>query len=571
MSEPNPGALLPGRLFQGRYQVVRCLNAGGMGAVYEVVHLETQRRRALKVMLPSLVDDPELRGRFKLEATVAAHIDSEHIVETFDAGVDDATGAPFLVMELLKGEDLYDLLKRRRRLPSGEVVTLLYQAALALQKTHAAGIVHRDLKPENLFVTYRDDGSPRLKLLDFGIAKVMARSSKARQTRTVGTPLFMSPEQVRGDGDIGPAADVLALGHIAYVLLVGEPYWEEEASRNDSVYPILVRVMQGLVEPATRRALRRLGVTLPRAFDPWLVRATALRPADRFPGAIETVTALAAALGVAVPRRSLASVTEGAAPAALPDVGMEPTLEARLAPSSDPTRVQKRPAEASPAPSSDPTRVQERPLPVAPTRVSPGGGSKPVMRAGDEADPLDVTARLDAEDLDETARRGEGPAPIRTLAAAGAIAPEGGRRSTTAAVSSGPAPSPPIQSMKPALLAVIGLTVAAGLAVAGVKLLGGDPGAPRAATPPASEAPPLRETPGPSAPAPPTVQMPVAPSVLPPLPEPAAPPSGTAIGVTPSPTSTAAPSTSATSASGMGSSQRPPPARPPRKHKLTVD
>src|SRR5262249_5173432 len=143
----------------------------------EVIHKETRRRRALKVMLPSIVSDPELRARFKLEATITADIDSEHIVETFDAGVDAETGAPFLVMELLKGDDLSVILEDRKRLPSEEVIVLLHQAGLALDKTHAAGIVHRDLKPENMFVTARDDGSPRLKILDFGIAKVVAQNA----------------------------------------------------------------------------------------------------------------------------------------------------------------------------------------------------------------------------------------------------------------------------------------------------------------------------------------------------------------------------------------------------------
>src|SRR5262249_3859933 len=144
MSQPTPLAnvamLGPGTIFHGRYEIVRCIKAGGMGAVYEVIHLETRRRRALKVMLPSVVEDPELRARFKLEATVAADVHSEHIVETFDAGVDPQTGTPFIVMELLRGEELGAALQRRGLLPASEVVELLYQAALALDRTHAAGI-----------------------------------------------------------------------------------------------------------------------------------------------------------------------------------------------------------------------------------------------------------------------------------------------------------------------------------------------------------------------------------------------------------------------------------------------
>src|SRR3954447_18211671 len=113
MADPAPILLAPASTFHGRYEVVRCIRAGGMGAVYEVIHQETRRRHALKVMLPSIVADPELRARFKLEATITADIESEHIVETFDAGIDAETGAPFLVMELLKGEELSTILEAR--------------------------------------------------------------------------------------------------------------------------------------------------------------------------------------------------------------------------------------------------------------------------------------------------------------------------------------------------------------------------------------------------------------------------------------------------------------------------
>jgi serine/threonine protein kinase len=186
---------------------------------------------ALKVMLPSLVKEPSLRARFQLEATIAAEIDSEHIVQVFDAGVDAATGMPFIVMELLKGEEIGSLLQRQLRLSPGEVVPLVHQAALALAKTHAAGIIHRDLKPENLFVTTRDDGSPRLKVLDFGIAKVIAESTHgAQQTGTMGTPLYMSPEQIQGQGSISPRADLYAMGHVVFAMLVGEPTLLQRAS-----------------------------------------------------------------------------------------------------------------------------------------------------------------------------------------------------------------------------------------------------------------------------------------------------------------------------------------------------
>jgi eukaryotic-like serine/threonine-protein kinase len=152
-----------GTVFAGRYRLVRCLAAGGMGAVYEAEHLETGRRRALKVMHPHLFASDEMRERFKREARIASQVESEYIVDVSDAGVDESTKTPFMVMELLRGEELGDLLKRVGRLPPGDVVTYLSQAALALDRTPASSIIHRDLKPANLFLTHREDGSPRIK------------------------------------------------------------------------------------------------------------------------------------------------------------------------------------------------------------------------------------------------------------------------------------------------------------------------------------------------------------------------------------------------------------------------
>lgn len=290
-----------GTLFHGCYEVVRCLGTGGMGAVYEVLHHATKRRRVLKTMLPTLLADPDMRGRFKQEATITAGIESDHIVEVFDAGIDEASGLPFLIMEYLRGENLAEVLRRRGRLDASMVVALLHQASLALERTHAAGIVHRDLKPENLFLTQRDDGSPRLKLLDFGIAKVVAQSANLNTTRAFGTPLYMSPEQIRGDGTIDGRADLYALGQIAFTLLVGYAYWSPETETSAGVYSLLLKVVDGASEPALVRADQR-GVRLPAAFDEWYSRATHRLVSERFDSASELVEQLADALSVERPR-----------------------------------------------------------------------------------------------------------------------------------------------------------------------------------------------------------------------------------------------------------------------------
>ena len=204
-------------------------------------------------------------------------------------------------MELLRGADLGALMRERRRLPPEEVVRYLGHAALGLDRAHAAGIVHRDLKPENLFLTRRDDGSACVKVLDFGIAKIVARRTQAKDTRTMGTPTYMAPEQIRGEGTIGPRADVYALAHMAYAFLVGEEYWREEARQSGSAFAFFSRVVEGLPEAPSVRALRTHGVALGDGFNRWLKRAAAGPPEDRFASAGAAVAALALALGVAPP------------------------------------------------------------------------------------------------------------------------------------------------------------------------------------------------------------------------------------------------------------------------------
>ncbi|MFO0613438.1 MAG: protein kinase [Polyangiaceae bacterium] len=291
MTTPRGQAFAPGALFHGRYRLVRELGAGGMATVYEVFDETTRARRALKIMHPSVARRPELRARFAQEGRVTANVQSDHLARVHDTGLDGDT--PFIVMDLLEGEDLDAIVRTRGRLSLGDACALLAQVANGLAATHAAGILHRDLKPENLFVTRRQDGAPCVKILDFGVAKVFSGAS-APLTRAVGTPLFMAPEQVRGDGDVGPAADVHALVHVAYALLVGEPYWSEEASSNTPGVGLMVRALDGLVEPASTRARRRVGVELPPGFDAWFARGVAKDARQRFPSAPDAVDALVA-------------------------------------------------------------------------------------------------------------------------------------------------------------------------------------------------------------------------------------------------------------------------------------
>ncbi|WP_437662543.1 serine/threonine-protein kinase [Sorangium sp. So ce1182] len=310
--------VVEGAIFAGRYRLIRRLAAGAMGAVYEALHLGTDRRWALKVMLSHIIERPELRRRFELEARVTAPIESPYIVEVFDAGVDETTGVPFLVMELLRGEELGRCLRRVGRFSPEETLACLHQTALALDKTHRAGIVHRDLKPANIFLSVREDGERRIKILDFGVAKIIAEGTVgAGATQTVGTPLYMAPEQFRARR-VSAATDIYALGMVAYTFLVGEAYWADEKKEEGNLVAFALDAAYGPVEPASARAARR-GVSLPGGFDAWFAQATAVDPDARFATATAAVRALGDALGIAdmarldLPRPAVGSAEESGA------------------------------------------------------------------------------------------------------------------------------------------------------------------------------------------------------------------------------------------------------------------
>jgi serine/threonine-protein kinase len=288
-------------LLSSRYEVIGRLGEGGMGTVYEVVHKDTRRRRALKLMHPRLLADASSRARFRSEAIVAADVDSDHIVEVLDAGVCPDSDTPFLVMELLRGEDLAARLARGP-LPPDEVAVLVDQIAMALDRAHERGVVHRDLKPANVFLAQRDDGSPRAKILDFGIAKVV---SAVETAGGVGTPAYMAPEQMETGAPVGAAADVHALAHVAFAALTGTSYWRAEAAQG--LVTVVASVARGPIEPASARAAQ-VGVTLPATFDAWFSRAVAVDPSRRPATAGEAASTLRSALGLAPGRRAAPTV-----------------------------------------------------------------------------------------------------------------------------------------------------------------------------------------------------------------------------------------------------------------------
>jgi serine/threonine-protein kinase len=287
------GDLTPGLVIQSRYRVEKCIGRGGMGAVYAVKHVNTGEILALKLLHPALAENPAAVERFRTEARAPVSIGSEHVVRVIDADVaPELNGVPFIVMELLKGRDLGSELKARGALPAGEVVVYLKQVARVLDKAHALGIVHRDLKPANLIVTQREDGTPLVKILDFGIAKLLDQSSVGELTQAgaiFGTPWYMSPEQARGHANkVGPSADLWALGLIAYRLLTGKNYWSAEG-----MAALIGQIVYDPMIPPSQMS-PHLG---PR-FDAWFARACCREPEGRFPNATEQIQQLALALGV---------------------------------------------------------------------------------------------------------------------------------------------------------------------------------------------------------------------------------------------------------------------------------
>ncbi len=292
--------LEPGSVFGRDFRIVKALRAGGMGAVYVALQLSTGKERALKVMAPGLAADPATRDRFVLEAQAAGRIESDHVVEIVTAGVDEATGAPYIVMELLKGEELGDYIERVGLLPLGDVAEIFQQIGHALEQAHHQGLVHRDLKLENIFLcaSRRRDVAFTAKVLDFGIAKLVAES-KQTGTQPLGTPLFMAPEQTDRRGRICPATDVWALGLIAFRLLTGSYFWID-------VETITMLLRQICVDPipfATERA-RELGVTapLPPGFDAWFARCVSRDIDARFQEAGECVRSFAELVTAGAPR-----------------------------------------------------------------------------------------------------------------------------------------------------------------------------------------------------------------------------------------------------------------------------
>ncbi|WP_437730054.1 serine/threonine-protein kinase [Sorangium sp. So ce1335] len=226
-----PGVPVVGDVIAGKYRVEGVLGAGGMGVVLAAWHLVLERRVAVKFLLPEAASLPDAGARFLREARAAAALEGQHLARVLDVGTLD-TGAAYMVLEYLTGEDLGQVLQTRGPLPLTEAADYLLQACEALAEAHARGIIHRDLKPKNLFLTRRPDGTPILKVLDFGLSKFIAKGDSAREASitatglTMGSIHYMPPEQIRSLKYADVRTDIWALGVILYRLLTGRHPFE---------------------------------------------------------------------------------------------------------------------------------------------------------------------------------------------------------------------------------------------------------------------------------------------------------------------------------------------------------
>jgi serine/threonine-protein kinase len=314
------------------------------------------------------VHDERARARFLREARSAATLRGAHVVQIFDYGVHD--GTPYIAMELLHGESLARRLLRVGKLDAAQTLELVTHVGRAVGKAHEAGVIHRDLKPDNIFMVASDDGE-LAKVLDFGIAKAAKTGGLAETTETgamLGTPYYMSPEQLRDAGEVDQRSDLWSIGVIAYECLIG-------------ARPFVAESMGGLVfkvmgEPAPVPSQH---ATVPKGFDAWFAKATARDPAQRFQHARELVDALASALGLE--RETMSTASSTAVPSSQRSRGTGIVVVAALVAAAIAIAFVW-PREAEPEPAPLPVAAPPREAPQqAPPKVEPPKVEPPKVEA----------------------------------------------------------------------------------------------------------------------------------------------------------------------------------------------
>ena len=298
---PSSSATVPqglGEVLAGKYRIERLLGAGGMGVVLLARHVELDQPVAIKMMREEGLKNADARARFAREAKAAVRLKGEHVARVTDVGTSEK-GEPFLVMEYLEGQDLATVLDERggAGLAIDEAVAYLLQVCEAVAEAHGLGIVHRDLKPRNIFVSTGVDGKPLLKVLDFGISKLIAPAGTTADlaltstTDVMGSPSYMAPEQLRAARDVDERADIWSLGVILYEVVTGCLPWEAE-----SVTELGAMVLRD--EP---RPMRTLRPGVPPGLEEVMLRCLEKDRSKRYPSVVELARALEPhALGLAV-------------------------------------------------------------------------------------------------------------------------------------------------------------------------------------------------------------------------------------------------------------------------------
>jgi eukaryotic-like serine/threonine-protein kinase len=332
---PSAAGVREGDILAGKYRIDKILGAGGMGVVVAAHHTQLDERVAIKFLLPEMLANADAVTRFSREARAAVKIKSEHVARVADVGTLE-NGAPYMVMEYLEGGDLSAWLSQRGPLPIEQAVDFLLQACEAIAEAHSLGIVHRDLKPANLFVVRRPDGALSVKVLDFGISKMRGVSGSAPEvaiTKTatmMGSPLYMSPEQMQSSKDVDQRTDIWALGIILHELLAGEsPFLAE------TVPELVARIISMPPPPLRVRCPQA-----PEALEAAILRCLEKDRTRRF----ASVAELGEALLPFAPRRSRLSMERIAGVLRSSGIGIATTA---LPPSSDPVAPPERGATQS--------------------------------------------------------------------------------------------------------------------------------------------------------------------------------------------------------------------------------
>ena len=348
---------LPGSELAGRYVVERILGRGGMGVVVAARNVELDQEVAIKLMFPEHAANKVLSGRFKREARLAAKTRSVHLVRVWDVGKLES-GVPYLVMEMLHGRDLGEELVARSRLPVKEAVDLVLQTAGGIAELHALGIVHRDLKPANLFIA-NDPAGRTVKILDFGISKEQgpASTSLTATESILGTPRYMSPEQIRAAKDVDARADIWSMGVILYEMLSGRGPYE---APGESVGELFAHVL--FTEP---RPLRQWLPDLPPGLEEVVFRCIRRERAHRFNDVAELAEALRP-FAAAESHRHIDTVCS-----ALGGAKAEPPTKHLVTSGDTEHSAESVIAPTLAAPDAAPASSHSRPTPSAPTEAEP--------------------------------------------------------------------------------------------------------------------------------------------------------------------------------------------------------